>query len=114
MKFCHKLKDKNWSGNYSAETEIDKIDTFLPNLGDDDDDDDVCGVAAGDGPASAAATRSKTRRVSDVSAFVVRRCEVVPWLSTIRSGGFGRLEQGCQMVCFQTKNPKFGQILEGL
>jgi hypothetical protein len=22
--------------------------------------------------------------------------------------------QGCQMACFQTKNPKFGQILEGL
>jgi hypothetical protein len=22
--------------------------------------------------------------------------------------------QGCQMVCFQTKNPKFGSILEGL
>jgi hypothetical protein len=21
--------------------------------------------------------------------------------------------QGCQMACFQTKNPKFGQILEG-
>jgi hypothetical protein len=24
------------------------------------------------------------------------------------------LAQGCQMVCFQTKNPKFGYILEGL
>jgi hypothetical protein len=23
-------------------------------------------------------------------------------------------EQGCQMVCFQTKNPQFGLILEGL
>jgi hypothetical protein len=25
-----------------------------------------------------------------------------------------RLWQGCQMVCFQTKNPKFGLIFEGL
>jgi hypothetical protein len=24
------------------------------------------------------------------------------------------VEQGCQMVSFQTKNSKFGQILEGL
>jgi hypothetical protein len=25
----------------------------------------------------------------------------------------GRSQQGCQMVCFQTKNPKFGYILDG-
>jgi hypothetical protein len=24
------------------------------------------------------------------------------------------MKQGCQMVCFQTKNPNFGEILEGL
>jgi hypothetical protein len=27
---------------------------------------------------------------------------------------FDHLDQGCQMDCFQTKNPNFGKILEGL
>jgi hypothetical protein len=45
--------------------------------------------------------------------FVIIFCYIHTYLNFLYSDFCGH-NQGCQIVCFQNKNPKFGKILEGL